>query len=151
MKKAGSVWKRGRGKLGALAALIGKWEATVETPLGPVQCTRSFTSILSKTYIQLIARWNFKKGVYEEVALFGLGDDRKLAFWSFTSDGNHSGGIMVDVSDIHPQAVGFQAQMPAGLARMIYWPDDGIGMRWAVEAKTKKGWKRFTEHHYHPI
>ncbi len=148
MKQATSVWKRGRGKLGALTPLIGNWEAKAETPMGPVRCLRSFTPILGSAYVQLIARWMFKKGVYEEHALFGIGDNRKLAFWSFTSDGKHSQGIIADVSDIHPQAVGFEAQMPAGLARMTYWPNEQGGINWAVEAKTKKGWKRFTEHHY---
>jgi hypothetical protein len=38
--------------------------------------------------------------------------------------------------------------MPAGLARMIYWPNDDGGINWAVESKNKKGWKRFTLHHY---
>jgi hypothetical protein len=36
--------------------------------------------------------------------------------------------------------------MPSGLARMIYWPDEKRGFRWAVESKNKKGWNRFTEH-----
>lgn len=38
--------------------------------------------------------------------------------------------------------------MPTGRARMIYWPDEDGGFRWAVESKNKKGWHRFTEHHY---
>ena len=33
--------------------------------------------------------------------------------------------------------------------RMAYWPDETDGYYWAVEAKNKKGWKRFTEHHYY--
>ena len=52
------------------------------------------------------------------------------------------------VPDVPPAGFGFGAQMPAGLARMIYWPDETEGFHWAVEAKTKKGWSRFTEHHY---
>ena len=40
--------------------------------------------------------------------------------------------------------------MPAGRARMAYWPDQVEGFRWVVEARTKKGWSRFTEHHYLP-
>jgi hypothetical protein len=56
--------------------------------------------------------------------------------------------MIANVTDIHPQAIGFEAQMPSGMARMAYWPDEAEGFRWAVEAKTKKGWKRFTEHHY---
>ncbi|MFA5806109.1 MAG: hypothetical protein WC879_15840 [Melioribacteraceae bacterium] len=38
--------------------------------------------------------------------------------------------------------------MPADQARMIYWTDEQEGFHWAVESKTKKGWNRFTEHHY---
>ncbi len=66
----------------------------------------------------------------------------------FTSDGKRSEGTLADVTDVHPEAVGFEAQMPAGLARMVYWPDEAGGFRWAVESKNKRGWKRFTEHHY---
>jgi hypothetical protein len=41
--------------------------------------------------------------------------------------------------------------MPAGLARMIYWPNDDGSINWAVEAKNKKGWKRFTHHKYNSL
>ena len=86
-----------------------------------------------------------------DVAIIGAGDDGVVSFWSFTSDGKRSQGQVADVSEIHPEAIGFEAQMPAGLARMAYWPDeDGKGFYWAVEAKVKRGWKRFTSHHYRP-
>jgi hypothetical protein len=55
----------------------------------------------------------------------------------------------VDVSDIHPQAIGFEAQMPAGIARMAYWPDEEDGFHWVVESKNNSGWHRFSHHHYH--
>ena len=74
-----------------------------------------------------------------------------LSFWSFTSDGKRSTGALADVREVHPLAIGFEAQMPAGLARMVYWPAEGGGFRWAVESRTKKGWNRFTEHHYLPL
>lgn len=148
MAKSASHWKRGRGKLGVLAPLIGTWNATATTPMGPVSCTRTFTSILGGTRIQLSARWEFEKGAYEELAIIGTNSDGEIAFWSFTSDGKNSTGTIADVSDIHPEAIGFEAQMPAGLARMTYWPDEADGFYWAVESKNKKGWKRFTEHHY---
>jgi len=45
---------------------------------------------------------------------------------------------LTDVSDIHPQAVGFEAHMPSGLARMAYWLDEDEGFHWAVQSKTKK-------------
>jgi hypothetical protein len=148
MAKTASQWKRGRGKLGVLAPLMGIWKAAANTPMGPVNCTREFTSILGGTRIQLTARWEFKKGVYEEIAIIGLNADGQVAFWSFTSDGKSSTGTIADVSDVHPEAIGFEAQMPAGLARMVYWPDGDGGCHWAVESKNQKGWKRFTEHHY---
>jgi hypothetical protein len=144
----GQSWKKGRGKLGVLSPLLGIWKAKAETPMGPVNCTRSFTQILGGKYIQLNASWKFPQGTYEELAIFGAGENGEIAFWSFTSDGKRSEGLIADVTDIHPQAIGFHAQMPAGLARMAYWPDDAGGFRWAVEAKNAKGWKRFTEHRY---
>jgi len=150
MAKSSNHWKRGRGKLGLLAPLIGSWKAAATTPMGPVSCTRTFTPILGGTRIQLLARWEFNKGVYEELAIIGQDIEGKIAFWSFTSDGKSSTGTIADVSDIHTEAIGFEAQMPAGLARVIYWPDEEEGYHWAVESKTKKGWNRFTEHHYKP-
>jgi hypothetical protein len=90
-----------------------------------------------------------KGKAYRELALIGVGEDKEVCFWSFTSDGKRSEGKLADVTDVHPEAIGFEAQMPAGLARMIYWPDADGGYHWAVESKTKKGWNRFTEHHYH--
>ena len=149
MAKAAKQWKRGRGKLGILAPLIGTWKATASTPMGPVSCTRTFESLLGDKYIRLTTRWEFEKGAYDEIAMIGINPDGQVAFWSFTSDGKNSNGTIADVTDIHPEAIGFEAQMPAGLARMAYWPDDGGGFHWSVEAKNKKGWKRFTEHHYH--
>jgi len=50
---------------------------------------------------------------------------------------------------VHPEAIAFLARMPAGLARMIYRPAPDGGIMWALEAKSSKRWKRFTEHHYH--
>jgi hypothetical protein len=148
MAKKKLEWKKGRGKIGVLAPLIGSWKTKAHTPMGPVQCTRSFTPILGGSYVRLDATWKFSKGEYVELAVLGANQDGKVSFWSFTSDGKRSEGSLADVTDIHPQAIGFEAQMPAGLARMAYWPDEVEGFRWAVEAKTKKGWRRFTEHHY---
>lgn len=148
MATSKSTWKKGRGKLGFMEPLLGTWKASSDSPMGPVQCTRTFARVLKGTYIQLTAVWKFKGSAYEEVAYFGTRPDGTVGFWSFTSDGKHSEGCVADVTDIHPQAIGFEAQMPAGLARMAYWPDKDQGFHWAVEAKNKKSWKRFTEHHY---
>lgn len=88
------------------------------------------------------------RGVYEEIAIFGARESSGIEFWSFTSDGKRSQGALANVTDLHPEAIGFEAQMPAGLARMAYWPDGDGGFFFVVESKNKKGWKRFLEHHY---
>src|SRR5262249_19191875 len=88
--------------------------------------------------------------VYEEIALIGVGDEGLVCFWSFTSDGKRSQGTVADVTDVHAEAIGFEAEMPAGLARMVYWPDEDGGFFWVVESKNKKGWRRFVEHNYKP-
>jgi len=143
-----STWKKGRGKLGALAPLIGNWEARADSPRGPLRCVRTFSPILGGKYIQLTALWEFEQDTYEELAIFGVDDEGAIIFWSFTSDGKRSQGTITDVTDIHPQAIGFEAQVPAGVARMAYWPDGNGGFQWVVESKNKKGWTRFTEHSY---
>ncbi|MCB9514016.1 MAG: hypothetical protein R3C71_07605 [Candidatus Krumholzibacteriia bacterium] len=149
-----ALWKKGRGKLGPLAPLIGSWIAESDSPMGPLRCTRRLTLALGGKYLLLDVHWQFGPGAegksYEEHAVIGAGDDGALAFWSFTSDGKRSEGRLADVTDVHPEAVGFEAQMPAGLARMVYWPADDGGFHWAVESKTKKGWNRFVDHHYRP-
>src|SRR5262249_28197260 len=116
-------------------------------------------------YVRLEARWLFGAGAaeasqpgadapptsgrgYEEIALFGVGDGGLITFWSFTSDGKRSQGAAADVTALHPEAGGFEAQMPAGLARMAYWPAEEGGFFFAVESKTQKGWRRFLLHHY---
>jgi hypothetical protein len=141
-------WTKGRGKLGLLDPLIGNWIAHADSPAGQLECTRSFSRILNGKYVHLSAIWKIPRGNYEESAYIGV-DGKGVAFWSFTSDGKHSQGYLTDVTDVHPQAVGFEAQMPAGLARMVYWPDETDGFHWIVESKTQKGWNRFVHHHYH--
>jgi hypothetical protein len=151
MSNSAKAWKKGRGKLGPLEPLIGKWHAVADTEAGEVRCTRTFTHVLDGAYIQLTADWEYTQGSYKELALFGVGGDGQVHFWSFTSDKKQSNGHLADVTDIHPQAIGFEAQMPAGLARQVYWPDDQGGFHWVVESKTKKGWNRFVEHRYSAV
>jgi hypothetical protein len=141
-------WKKGRGKLGIFKPLLGQWRAKVESEMGQVICTRTFTPVLDGAYIQLTADWEYSNGSFKELALIGVRADGRVGFWSFTSDKKQSNGVIADVSDIHPLAIGFEAEMPAGLARMAYWPDNVEGFHWVVESKTKKGWNRFTEHYY---
>jgi hypothetical protein len=148
---AKKLWKKGRGKLGFLQPLLGSWVTEADTPMGRVRCTRVFEPVLSGSYVQLKARWQFGKGAYEEIAIIGVGEGGMVAFWSFTSDGKRSQGTVADVTDLHPEAIGFEAQMPAGLARMAYWPREDGGFAWVVESKNAKGWRRFTEHSYRPV
>jgi hypothetical protein len=145
------VWKKGRGKLGFLDPLLGTWRAETDSEMGKVVCVRTFTRVLDGAYVQLTADWEYAKGGYKEMALIGVGPEGQVSFWSFTSDKKQSQGHVADVTDIHHKAIGFEAQMPAGLARMAYWPDDKEGFHWVVESKTKKGWNRFTDHHYFEV
>ena len=148
------LWKKGRGKLGAFSPLHGSWVAEAKSQMGPVRCRRILKPILRGSYLRLDVRWeigpNGSGKAYEEFAVIGVGDDGVVCFWSFTSDGKRSQGTMADVTDLHPEAVGFEAEMPAGRARMAYWPEAGGGFRWVVESQTKKGWRRFVEHSYQP-
>jgi hypothetical protein len=149
-----TAWKKGRGGLGVLEPLLGQWATETEGPgnFGRIGVTRGFETVLGGAYVRLGVHWNLGGGKsYEEIALFGKGEDGALAFTSFTSDGKQARGTQADGSDVHPQAIAFEAQMPAGLARFVYWPaDDGAGYYFAVESRTKKGWNRFLRHHYLP-
>ena len=147
------AWKKGRGRLGVFEALLGRWVAEQDTERGHLRCTRRLAKVLEGKFLRLEVSWEFPGSVYEELAIIGVDPgDKTVRFWSFTSDGKRSMGTLADVSDLHPQAVGFEAQMDAGHARQAYWPAaDGVGFHWVVESRTKKGWKRFVEHLYRPV
>lgn len=147
MATKNSLWKKGRGKLGILQPLLGSWIAEGNSEMGKYKCTRMSSRVLDGNYIQLFAKWEFGSKSYEEIAIIGMSGEG-ITFWSFTSDGKKSQGKLADGTDVHPDAICFEAQMPAGTARMIYWPDEVEGFHWAVESKNKKGWHRFTQHHY---
>ena len=146
------LWKKGRGKLGPFVPLHGAWVAEADTDRGVARCRRVLEPILGGHFLHLQVRWEFGPAgsghAYEEYAVIGVGDDGVVCFWSFTSDGKRSQAVLADVTDLHPEAVGFEADMPARRARMAYWPDEGGGFRWVVESRTKKGWNRFVEHAY---
>ncbi|MFL6258269.1 MAG: hypothetical protein ACJ76Y_01045 [Thermoanaerobaculia bacterium] len=76
----GKTWEKGRGKLGFLQPLLGRWTAEAKSEMGPVRCARSFEPVLGGSYIRLEARWEFGGGgkVYEEHALIGSGDEGKV-------------------------------------------------------------------------
>lgn len=142
------IWKKGRGKLGLIDPLIGTWAAESDTPMGRVKCTRTFARMYGEKWITLEADWDFGGKHYIEHAVYGINEAGQVSFWSFTSDGKRSQGSLADGTDIHPEAIAFEAQMPAGIARMTYWPSEDGSINWAVESKTKKGWNRFTQHVY---
>ena len=134
---------------GEIWMTVDTWTATTDSPRGLVRCQRTFSRALNGAYVFLDAAWELPGKKYLEHAVYGVGASGALAFWSFTSDGGHSLGNLTDAKDVHISALAFEAQMPAGLARMIYWPAEDGGIMWAVESQSKKGWNRFTEHHYH--
>lgn len=148
MPKPIKLWKKGRGYLGPFEPLMGAWSASADSPRGPLKCSRVFEPAADGAFVTLHAVWEFGQGAYRELAIFGRGDDGVLSFWSYTSDGKRSTGRLVEAADLHPEAVAFEAQMPAGLARQAYWPEPDGTVVWIVEAKNKTGWNRFTEHRY---
>ena len=149
------AWKKGRGTLGPLQPLLGAWRTANSegsTAGATMACTRSFTPF-GKGWIRLEAVWQVGPGrEYVETAFFGPGEDGVLAFFSFTNDGKSSTGRLADGSDVHAEAIASEAQMPAGLARFVYWPaeDGGPGFQFAVENRTKKGWNRFLRQDFVP-
>ncbi len=142
-------WKKGRGKLGVFNPLIGKWICNKGSKdrMNPM-CTREFKYDLGNNYIIQDIIWFLGEKNYEDHCVIGLDSSKAITFWSFTSDGKNSTGTLTDVSDIHKSAIGFEAKMPAGIARQIFWPDEKEGFHWAVESKTKKGWNRFVQQHF---
>lgn len=139
-----------RGPFAALTPLIGEWLLEQQTiPRGmPTDCRRSFTWFGAR-YIVLRADWSLGQGKeYQELCLFGADEGKRLAFWSFTSDGKRSTGVQAVATDVHPSAIAFEADMPGGRARMVYWPAEQDGLHFAVERQTRRGWSRFLEHQY---
>ena len=106
-------------------------------------CRRVLTAL--GPHVKLEADW---RDGYQEVAVFALDEAGRPEFWSFTSDGGRPHGTLGDGADVHPQAVAFIAPMPQGKARMLYWPAEGGGFNFAVEAQTPAGWSRFMHHLY---
>lgn len=145
-------WGKGRGKMGFMSPLIGAWKAELEdTPLGPVVCIRTYRKTLDGKFIELTADWEINNGKksYKELALYGLDRSGVPSFWSFTSDGGTSTGVLADVSDMGERAIGFEAEMPAGRARFGIWPAKE-GFIWGADSKTKKGWSELIRHHCLP-
>lgn len=150
------VWSKGRGVLGLLNPLLGEWvtlHAKGTSGAAEMCCRRSF-AMLGKGWIELKADWQTgPTSEYLERAMFGAGEGGQLSCFSFTSDGKKSVGRQSDATDVDARAISFEAQMPAGLARMIYWPrlSEEPGFFFAVESRTKKGWNRFLLQEFVPV
>jgi hypothetical protein len=145
------TWTKGRGLLGPLKPLLGAWvsEPGEQQSNIPARCTRVLRPF-GQGWIELDARWEISsEQTYREIALFGAMPDGGLGFYSFTNDGKKSEGRLAEALDLGPQAIAFEAAMPAGLARMAYWPlHDGEGFNFTVESRSKTGWNRFLRHVY---
>lgn len=69
------TWKKGRGKLGILAPLVGTWHADADTPdgrPGKIHCERRFKKALNNSYVELTAIWHMSDTIYEERAFLGV-------------------------------------------------------------------------------
>lgn len=129
------------------------WVAEGDGPMGGYTCERHFERVLDGKFVRMVARWEFGEKTYEEIAMYGRdAREKRLAFWSFTSDGKHSHGVNVAADDAPDGAVVFEAEMPAGLARMIMWlSSDRDALHFAVENRTKSGWNRMIEQRHVPV
>ena len=145
------TFKPGRGLLGPMKPLLGRWTHTGEHNGQSISVTRAYEPF-GKGWVKLTAIWTLPGGDYVETAFYGAGEDGTLGFFSFTSDGKRSEGRLADGSDVHPDAIAFVAKFPAGTGRMIAWPrDDGrAGFDFAVESQTRKGWNRFLLQRFDP-
>ena len=124
-----------------------RWLAKGDGPMGAYTCERRFERVLEGKYVRMAVLWRFDDKTYEEIAMFGRDPaEKRLTFWSFTSDGKNSRGVNVDADDIPDGAVAFEAQMPAGLARMILWTSERRSrLHVTVESASKKGWNSLLE------
>ena len=55
MASRAKKWKKGRGKLGVMEPVLGRWVANAESPEGRVRCTRTFTKVLNGKFVQLLS------------------------------------------------------------------------------------------------
>ena len=145
------LWKKGRGKLGALDPLLGAWETRADSPQGPIRCVRTFSSILGGSYVRLAARWELPGSVYEEHSVYGAPAGAPLGFWSFTSDGQALRG---DGRGLHRSASrggGLRGADAGGARAPGLLARGGRRDRLRGRVAEPKGWSRFVHHHYTPL
>ena len=146
------TWRPGQGRLGRFDPLLGSWVAEGAGPAGLYHCERRFDRVLGGAYVQLVVTWAIEGGVSEELALFAPSAEGELTMWSFTSDGRQAQGRWVEPWDLPRPNLAFEADMPSGRARFAYWPDKPAGgVRYVVEARDGRTWRRLLEHVYTPL
>ena len=136
-----------------LEPLLGQWVHMGDSGLGKLTCNRHFSSLLDGHRVRLDAIWSYddpKRSDYVELCIFGLNKDGVLGFHSFVNDGTSSNGLLADADELVETTICFEAQMPHGLARQTYWPDEVGGWNWKVERKLKSGWSPIIEQAYRP-
>ena len=79
-----TAWMKGRGRMGPMAPLIGRWKAMAASPTGLVACVGDYQKP-SDLYVRLDAEWRFKgkqteMKSYREVCIFGPGPDGVRTF-----------------------------------------------------------------------
>jgi hypothetical protein len=132
-----------------LKRYIGLWVTEGKGPMGTYRCERVFEELRGGKYLRLTVVWDIPGGKYEELAVYGVDPaSRRLRFWSFTSDGKRSEGELTAPADVAKDALCFEADFSGRRARMIWSPVGPEGFTVAVEARNKKGWKRFLEQQF---
>ncbi|MBT7098863.1 hypothetical protein HN937_15910, partial [Candidatus Poribacteria bacterium] len=118
--------RKGDATLRFFAPLVDRtWVAEGDGPMGKYTCERRFERVLQRKYVRMTVTWDLGEKTYEETAMFGRDPrEKRLEFWSFQSDGKNSHGVCVAADDAPDGAVVFEAQMPAGLARLVMWLTD---------------------------
>lgn len=147
--KKGTAGRSAAAGFRKLKRYIGLWVAEGKGPMGPYRCERVIEELRGGKYLRLSAVWDIPGWKYEELAVYGVDPaSKRLRFWSFTSDGKRSEGELAAPADVAKEALCFEAHFSGRRARMIWSPVGPEGFTVAVEAQTKKGWKRFLEQQF---
>ena len=124
--------------------------------MGDYTCERRFERILGGKFVRMEVLWQVAKHTYGEVAIFGKtapgvdSSHKGLCFSSFTTEGKASLGLQVTPEDLSTGGIAFEADMPAGRARMMLWPEGREVLWLTVASRNASGWKPFLEQRLTP-
>jgi hypothetical protein len=81
--------RKGDATLRFFAPLLDRtWVAEGDGPMGRYTCARRFERVLQRKFVRMTVEWDLGEKTYEEIAMFGRDPrEKRLAFWSFQSDG----------------------------------------------------------------